>query len=69
VAKGKKKTKQLPKGGAKQQQLRQGEKQRDMRKVRCFACNQLGHCAGQCPKKKKKKLGGTATTTEEEFSI
>jgi hypothetical protein len=45
-----------------QQQLRGGEQQRDMSKVRCFACNQLGHYAGQCTKKKKKKrkrkLGG-----------
>jgi hypothetical protein len=66
VAKGKKKTKQWSKGGAKQQQPRQVEQQRGMSKVRCFACNQLGHYVGQCPKKKKKKLGGTTTTTEEE---
>jgi hypothetical protein len=40
-----------------------------MSKVRCFACNQMGHYAGQCPNKKKnKKQGGTATTTEEEFA-
>jgi hypothetical protein len=37
-----------------------------MSKVRCFACNQLGHYVGQCPNKKKKKQGGTAATTEEE---
>jgi hypothetical protein len=67
MAKGKKKTKQCPKGGAKQQQPRHGEQQRDMSKVRCFACNQLRHYIGQCPnKKKKKKLGGTAMTVEEE---
>jgi hypothetical protein len=55
LAKGKKKTKQWPKGGAKQQQPRQGEQQRDMSKVRCFACNQLGHYVGQCPNKKKEE--------------
>lgn len=66
VAKGKKKTKQGPKGGAKQQR-RGGEQQRNMSKVRCFACNQLGHYVGQCPnKKKKKKQGVTAAIAEEE---
>jgi hypothetical protein len=44
-AKGKKKTKKGPKGGAKQQQ-KVGEQQRDMSKVKCFACNKLGHYAG-----------------------
>jgi hypothetical protein len=31
-----------------------GEK-KDMSKVRCYACRELGHYAGQCPNKKKKK--------------
>jgi len=50
MAKGKKKTDKGPKVGAKQQQSRgQGEQQKDMRKVRCFACGELGHYVGQCP--------------------
>jgi hypothetical protein len=69
VAKGKMKTKQGPKVGAKEQQSRgQGEQQKkDMSKVRCFACGELGHYAGQCPKKKKKQGGTAATTEEHEF--
>jgi hypothetical protein len=30
-------------------------KKRDISTVRCFACGELGHYKGQCPKKKKKK--------------
>jgi hypothetical protein len=36
-----------------------------MSTVRCFACGEMGHYAGQCPKKKKKKKDGSATTAEE----
>jgi hypothetical protein len=42
---------------------------RDMSTVRCFACGEMGHYAGQCPKKKKKQqdvLG--AITEEKEFN-
>jgi hypothetical protein len=40
-----------------------------MSTVRCFACGEMGHYAGQCPKKKKKQQDGSAATTEEiEFS-
>jgi hypothetical protein len=53
-AKGKK-TKKSPKGGAKQQQQRGGGQQRDMSKVKCFACNKMGHYVRQCPNRKKKK--------------
>jgi hypothetical protein len=56
---------QGPKGGAKQQP-RGGEQKRDMSKVKCFACQKMGHYAGQCPNRKKKKKGGTTTTTDEE---
>ena len=70
--KGKKKTskgaRQGPKGGAKQQQSGGGQ-ERDMSTVRCFACGEMGHYAGQCPKKKKKQQqDGTTATTEEEFT-
>jgi hypothetical protein len=38
-----------------------------MNKVKCFACNQLGHYAGLFPnRRKKKKQGGIAATTEED---
>jgi hypothetical protein len=40
-----------------------------MSTVRCFACGEMGHYAGQYPKKKKKKQDGTAVTTEEEEFI
>jgi hypothetical protein len=33
--------------------------------VRCFACGEMGHYAGQCPKKKKKQQDVSATTTKE----
>jgi hypothetical protein len=59
LAKGNKKTKKGPKGGAKQQQ-------KDMSKVKCFACNKMGHYVGQCPNKKKKKQGGTVASAEED---
>jgi hypothetical protein len=39
-----------------------------MSKVKCFACGEMGHYVGQCPKKKKNQ-GGTATTTKEEEFI
>jgi hypothetical protein len=38
-----------------------------MSTVRCFACGEMGHYAGQCPKKKKKQqdvLGATAEKIE-----
>jgi hypothetical protein len=68
-AKGKKKTgkgaRQCPKGGAKPQQSGGGQ-ERDMSTVRCFACGEMGHYAGQCPKKKKQQQDGLAVTIEEE---
>jgi hypothetical protein len=41
-----------------------------MSTVRCFACGEMGHYAGQCPKKKKKKQqdGSAAIGEEIEFS-
>ena len=37
--------------------------------MRCFACGEMGHYVGQCPKRKKKRHQGgmAATAKEEEF--
>jgi hypothetical protein len=65
--KGKKKIgrggRQSPKFGAPPQggESSSGQK-RDMSLVRCFACREMGHYAGQCPKKKKKLQDVSATT-------
>jgi hypothetical protein len=59
--KGKKKTGrggwQGPKFGAPPQgeSSNNSGQRRDMSTVRCFACGEMGHYAGQCPKKKKKQ--------------
>jgi hypothetical protein len=36
-----------------------------MSTVRCFACGEMGHYAGQCPKKKKRQYDVSTTTIEE----
>ena len=59
---------QGPKGGAKPQQSGGGQ-ERDMSTVRCFACGEMGHYEGQCPKKKKKKQWGDLATTAEELEF
>jgi hypothetical protein len=41
--------------------------ERDLNKVRCYCCNQLGHLASQCLEKKKEQVGPD-TTTMEDFS-
>jgi hypothetical protein len=46
---------------------------RDLSKVRCYCCNQLGHLASRCPERKKKKKEPegpetTATTAMEDFA-
>jgi hypothetical protein len=66
-AKGKKKTKKGPKGEAKQQQ-KGGEQQRDMSKVKCFACNKTRHYVGRCPNRKKKQGGTSTSAKEDEFA-
>jgi hypothetical protein len=73
-SKGKKKigegARQGPKGGTQPQESGSGQK-KDISKVRCFACGEMGHYVGQCPKRKKKKQqdGMAATTEEEEFML
>jgi hypothetical protein len=46
---------------------KKGSSRRDLSKVRCYYCNQLGHLASHCPERKKKKKESegpeTATTT------
>ena len=45
---------------------------RDLSKLRCYFCNQLGHLASHCPERKKKKepegLETVATTAMEDFA-
>jgi hypothetical protein len=57
-------------GGAESSDGQGNSQRRDMSTVRCFACGEMGHYAGQCPKKKKKKQqdGSAATAEEIEFS-
>jgi hypothetical protein len=57
-------------GGAESSDGQDSSQRRDMSTVRCFACGEMGHYAGQCPKKKKKKQqdGSAATAEEMEFS-
>ena len=59
AAKGKKK-KKFKKGSKEGAKQHDGEK-KDMSKVKCFACQKMGHYAGQCPNKKKKKQQTAAT--------
>lgn len=62
AAKGKKKTDKIgPKAGHKKKSG--GEQQRDMSKVKCFACHKFGHYV-QCPNKKKKQVAASADMEE-----
>jgi hypothetical protein len=51
---------------------KKGSSGRDLSKVRCYCCNQLGHLASRCPKRKKKmKPEGpetAATAAMEDFA-
>ena len=49
-----------------------GEQKKDLRRVRCYACNEFGHYDGQCPNKKRgkqEKEEQVTTTTEIESYI
>jgi hypothetical protein len=57
---------------AKGKRKKKGSSGKDLSKVRCYCCNQLGHLASQYPEKKKKRKehegpATTTTTTMEDF--
>ena len=62
-----KKKKKFMKGSKDGAKQHDGEK-KDMSNVKCFACQKMGHYAGQCPKKNKKKQQ-TAATAKIEFAV
>jgi hypothetical protein len=39
-----------------------------MSKVKCFACNKMGHYVRQCPNRKKKRGGTVASVEKDEFA-
>jgi hypothetical protein len=43
-----------------------GEKKKDIRKFKCFACYKIGHYASECPNKKKSQVSDS--TEVDEFS-
>jgi len=47
---------------------KQVTKEKDMFKVKCWACQQMGHYAGTCPMKKEKGKNVAASAEVEEFA-
>ena len=74
AGKKKKVNKKGPKEGDKRKEGRE-QQQRDMNKVKCFACHKFEHYAGQCLNRKKKQVAAStdveefASTFEMEFSL
>ena len=77
AAKGKKKKviQKGPKEGDKKKKGKGEQQQRDISKVKCFACHKFGHYAVVCPNRKKKQVAASAdvedfaSTFEREFSL
>ena len=53
---------------ASKERKQQGKKKRDLSKVRCFNCGELGHFASTCPKKDKGASDSKAATVKDDVS-
>lgn len=55
--------------GAKKEKGKHKENEKDMSKVKCFACGKIGHYVVQCPNKKNKKNHRAVASVEvDEFT-
>ena len=64
------KSKGMSKKGSISEDISKGKKKQDTRKLKCFACHQIGHYAKKCPneKKGKQKKHVVVTTNMDEFA-